>query len=178
MGCSPCLRTCTHTVEVILLVAERTEQRYSVLSWTASRSQLSTWALPPGSGNVCTGTHISSSRPFFSQIMRTSAGPGGTKTISTCTHPHFGSIGDGAEQKPPSQLLRGQVWLHPGPPLGQLAEFPTTGSVTSWQKFQASSGSCSSYFLRVEALQLEQEGQGQWVAWKQAQRSSLWEAHT
>lgn len=63
--------------------------------------------------------------------------------------PPLGSLGDGAEQKPHSQLLRGhtllrgQVWLHPGPSLGQLAEFPTRGSVTSWQKFQASLGSCS-----------------------------------
>lgn len=57
----------TRTREVWLPAEERTEQRYSVLSRMASRSQLSTWALSPGSTWVCTGTHVSSLRPFFSQ---------------------------------------------------------------------------------------------------------------
>lgn len=63
----PCLRTVTCTLEVLLPAEERTEQRYSALSPMASRSQLSTWVLPSGSVWVCVGTHVSSSRPFFSQ---------------------------------------------------------------------------------------------------------------
>ena len=82
-GHSPCLTTVTRTLEVPFPAEDRTEQRYSALSRMASRSQLSTWALPSGSAWVCMGTHISSSRPFFSQTKWTSAGPGDTHTIST-----------------------------------------------------------------------------------------------
>lgn len=63
----PCLRTVTRTLEVLLPTEERTEQRYSALSPMASRSQLSTWVLPSSSAWVCVGTHVSISRPFFSQ---------------------------------------------------------------------------------------------------------------
>lgn len=80
---SPCLTTVTRTLEVPLPAEDRAEQRYSALSRMASRSQLSAWALPSGSAWVCVGTHVSSSRPFFSQTKWTSAGPGDTETLST-----------------------------------------------------------------------------------------------
>lgn len=79
----PCLITDTRTWDVWFPAEESTEQRYSALSRMASRSQLRAWALPSGSTCVCTGTHVSRARPFFSQAKWISAGPGGTQTI-TC----------------------------------------------------------------------------------------------
>lgn len=65
---SPCLMTVTRTLEVLLPAEERMAQRYSALSSMASCSQLSTWVLPSSSVWLCVGTHVSSSRPFFSQM--------------------------------------------------------------------------------------------------------------
>lgn len=61
------LVTVTRALEVLFPARESAEQRYSALSRSASRSQLSTRARPSGSAWVCVGTHTSSSRPFFSQ---------------------------------------------------------------------------------------------------------------
>lgn len=64
----PSLMTVTRTREVLLPAEETMEQRYSALAPTASCSQLSAWVLPSSSAWVCVGTHVSSSRPFFSQM--------------------------------------------------------------------------------------------------------------
>lgn len=84
---SPCLMTVMRTPEVLLPAEETTEQRYSVLSPTASRSQLSAWVLPSRSAWVCVGTHVCSSRPFFSQVKRMSAGPGDADTSDRALPP-------------------------------------------------------------------------------------------